>query len=199
MESQIEEKLDVKSRYVRHLIVNVLLLLAMFKYVNFIYLKKMYISLKGIKVYEIDYMSLIVIFFILAFQLVYFFAYLLERITLYDGEKRSIFWLLGKYVSVLLNIAYTYTFVYWVIYLSIPNSIESENVLGTAFFEQFFNFFYFSIGNFLGMEGQIVPTGILFKMTHIIQSITVFLIIVFVLSNFNDIKKSYSKIYNGKE
>lgn len=84
-------------------------------------------------------------------------------------------------------------------YYRYPDSMENSAVLGTGFFEEFLTFFHFSLGNFLGMDSQIIVTGVAFKIIQIIQSLLAFCLLIFLFSNYNDIKEGYSRYYKGEE
>jgi len=143
--------------------------------------------------------SVFIAAFLLIYSLFYFGAYLLERIAIQHNYKRSLFWMLGKFLSVIVNLTLTFTYCYILMYYTFPDSMADTSVLGTGIFEKFLTFFHFSLGNFLGMDSQIVVTGAAFKIIQIIQALTTFCLLVFLFSNYADIKEGYSKYYKEDE
>lgn len=137
--------------------------------------------------------------FLLVYYIIYFGAYLLERIAIQHNYQRSLFWLLGKFLSVIVNLALTFTYCYILMYYTYPDSMKDTSILGTGVFEKFLTFFHFSLGNFLGMDSQIIVTGAAFKIIQIIQSLTTFCLLIFLFSNYTDIKKGYSEYYEQEE
>lgn len=136
-----------------------------------------------------------IIFFVIIFagiSLYSLYSNMKRIIQIFDSSQRNFFWLWGKFLMIIIYLSLNFTFVYTFIYYNYSESIKFEKgAIGTEFSEQIFNFFYFSIGNFLGLEGQITPNSILFKTVHIIQSFTTFFIIAIVIGNFDNLKLTF--------
>jgi hypothetical protein len=140
---------------------------------------------------------LIIIF--LSLCLFYFGLYLLERIAILQNHSKNLLWLLIKYLTVLINVSITFSISYWLIFKLYPNSISNPEVLGNQFYEKGFIFFHFSIGNFLGMDSDLEISGIPFKLIQLIQYLVSFSLLIFLFSNYTEIKNSYSQHYKEND
>lgn len=136
---------------------------------------------------------------ILSFAIFYFGAYLLERLAIAKNHSKTLLWLLGKFLSVILNISISFTICYLLILKVYPESISNPEVLGHSFIEKVFNIFHFSLGNFLGMDSDIIIQGIPIKLIQIVQFFVTFSLLIFLFSNYHDIKEIYSKYYTEED
>jgi hypothetical protein len=121
-----------------------------------------------------------------------FYSFLKETLIEYNHKSLSIFWLIGRLLSLIIGLSFMFTFLYWVVILNYPNSIGNPEILGKGYWQNGFNSFYFSLGNYLGVDSEIIPKGILFKSLRLIQSLTNLLLFVFVIGNFDQIKNAFN-------
>lgn len=143
--------------------------------------------------------AVFIIISFLSLCLIYFGSYLLERIAILNNHSKNLFWLLIKYLTVLVNVSITFSISYWLIFKLYPNSILNPEVLGTQFYEKGFIFFHFSIGNFLGMDSDLDISGIPIKLIQLIQYLVSFSLLIFLFSNYTEIKNSYSQHYKEND
>lgn len=143
--------------------------------------------------------AVFIIISFLSLCLIYFGSYLLERIAILHNYSKNLFWILYKFLIVIINISFTFSISYWLIFKIYPNSISNPEILGGKWYEKGFNFFHFSIGNFLSMDSDIVIAGIPIKLIQLIQYLVSFCLLIFLISNFTDIKNSYSEYYKEKD
>jgi hypothetical protein len=94
------------------------------------------------------------VFMILAYSIIYYGGYLLERLAISHNYSKNPLWILAKFLSVILNISISFTICYLIIINAFPKSIENPDVLGKTIFEKVFNVFHFSLGNFLGISSD---------------------------------------------
>lgn len=132
---------------------------------------------------------------ILAFNIFYFGAFLLERLAISHNYSKNLLWILAKFLSVILNISISFTICYLIIINAFPKSIFNPDVLGKTDLEKIFNVFHFSLGNFLGISSDITIQGIPIKLLQIVQYFVSFSLLIFLFSNFQEIKESYSRYY----
>jgi hypothetical protein len=143
--------------------------------------------------------AFLIVCIILAYSIVYYGGYLLERIAISHNYSKNFFWILTKFLSVILNISISFTICYLIIINAFPNSISNPEVLGKTEIEKVFNVFHFSIGNFLGISSDISISGIPIKFLQIVQYFVSFSFLIFLFSNYQDIKESYSRYYTDEE
>lgn len=139
------------------------------------------------------------VFIILAYSIIYYGGYLLERLAISHNYSKNLLWILTKFLSVILNISISFTICYLIIINAFPKSISNPEVLGKTVFEKVFNVFHFSLGNFLGISSDITISGIPIKLLQIVQYFVSFSLLIFLFSNFQDIKESYSKYYTEED
>lgn len=171
----------VKSRWFLHLSSHVV-----FGLLGIISLKNFWISIS-------------IVFLTLIYSILYYGAYLLERIAITKNHSKDLFWLLGKFLSVIFNISISFSICYFILISIFPDSISNPEVLGKTMFEKGFNIFHFSLGNFLGMNSDIIIRGIPVKFLQIVQFFVSFSLLVFLFSNYHEIKENYSKYYTDEE
>ena len=144
-------------------------------------------------------LSIFAAFLLIAFYTLYFGTYLLERMAITENHKRSHFYLIRKILSVLLNISYCYGIVYFIIYTHDTNAVTDNSSIGNTFIEKLGSFFYYSFGNFLGYDSTFLPKSLLFKLVQVLQSLTGFIVLVYLFTNFDTIKKEYSGYYKEND
>lgn len=171
------EKLSRNNRIITHLLVNIFAVLSIYFFENSF---KNYVNLS------------FALFGITFYYSIYFGTYLLERIAIKENHKKSHFYLISKLISVLLNLSFGFCLAYYLIYLNNNDSIilDDKISIGNTFFEKISNFYYFSLGNFLGFDKQIIPNSILFKLFVVFQYLYIFIFFIYLFSNFEEIKKS---------
>jgi hypothetical protein len=144
--------------------------------------------------------SYFAIAFTLLFSSVYYGSYLLERIAISHNFSKNLFWVLSKFLSVIINFSVSFSTCYLSIYYLHPSSITNNSILfDKSLLETFFHFFHFSLGNFLGMDSDLSITGIPMKIIQIFQYFVSFSLIIFIFSNYSGVKESYSQYYKNKE
>jgi hypothetical protein len=139
-----------------------------------------------------DVEVLFLLILVLFLQSLSFYSFLKETLIEYNHKSLSIFWLIGRLLSLIIGLSFMFTFLYWVVILNYPNSIGNPEILGKGYWQNGFNSFYFSLGNYLGVDSEIIPKGILFKSLRLIQSLTNLLLFVFVIGNFDQIKNAFN-------
>lgn len=143
--------------------------------------------------------SCFVILIILAYSILYYGSYLLERLAISHNYSKNLLWILMKFLTVIFNLSVSFTICYLIIINAFPKSISNPNVLGVTDLEKIFNVFHFSLGNFLGINSEISISGIPIKFLQIVQYFVSFSFLIFLFSNYQDIKESYSRYYTDEE
>lgn len=133
------------------------------------------------------------IFFCLFIQLLYFYTYLFEKIRDMNEKNKSEIWFLFRYSFVLLYITLVFAISYFFVFEYDPNSISKTDILEGNTFQRLFEFFYYSLGNFLGYGSSFDASSLSFKILRILQALVGFTLLVVILSNITNIRMSFNK------
>lgn len=147
----------------------------------------------GEPVEDQSHIIIILMLVILANELYNAYTFLKKKIYEFDRDSRNVIWMFGKFILLIINLALSFTFLYWIITLNFPDSIKNPDSLGNDFWSQGGNLLYYSFGNYLGFDTEIIPKGFLFKTLHVVQATTSFLVIVFIIGNFDKIRQVFLK------
>ncbi|MDD2191483.1 MAG: hypothetical protein PHO12_02940 [Bacteroidales bacterium] len=133
---------------------------------------------------------LIIVFLYLLFQC--------EKNTDFINKKIGQLKFIISILSVVLTLSFTFGSFYLCLFMFDSNSFI--NVSGTKFFEQYFNFWYYSLGVFLmNSSSLITPNSITAKLFTLTEMITSFIAIVIILANYKILLDPFNEYLDERD
>lgn len=118
----------------------------------------------------------------------------IERIALMKKNKKHLGIFFFEIFLILIAIIFVFACHFTLIYQS--SEVSFTGIRDTNIIVQFFNFFYFSWTIFFTVNfGDIVPVNLLARLFSMIEISTGFIIIVYIISNYQLIRDSVSRRY----
>lgn len=123
----------------------------------------------------------------LLISIVYFLTFKIEKIVKYSISDDTKPILMAHVFMVIIFLTLAFASFYWCIYDYNHNSFK--NVIGQNFFEQYFDFFYYSLGIFLvNNNSEIQAVSNYSKLFSLTEMLSTFISIILIFSNYKDFK-----------